>query len=229
EVERRAGIALAAPHAIAFDEADDHLGWSPQPDGRWTLGVHILSGRVADTEGRALRSALRGVISAYGPAIRLTAQQNLLLQDVDSADRAGIDALLRAQGVETDPGALGVRRDALACPAMPTCGLALAESERALPALLEEISALIDELGLRGERISVRMTGCPNGCARPYMGDIGIVGRSKDLYDVYAGGDWANTTLNRLYRSSVPRAQIIDVLRPALLALKQARHQPIPV
>jgi sulfite reductase (ferredoxin) len=224
QVEQRIGFALKPPRAIRFEDVCDHLGWSEQPDGRWSLGIHVLSGRVADTEAVKSRSALRGLIAAYAPGIRLTAQQNILLQDIDAADRAGIDALLRAWGIETEPRSLGIRRDALACPAIPTCGLAVAEAERALPALLDEIGELIDQLGLRGERISIRMTGCPNGCARPYMGDIGIVGRSKDLYDVYFGGDFTNTRLNTLYRASVPRSEIVDTLRPALAAWKAQRH-----
>lgn len=224
EVERRVGYTLAPPREVRFDELDDHLGWSEQPDGRWSLGVHVLSGRIADANGVNLRSALRGTIAAFTPTIRLTPQQNVILQDVEAADRASVDALLRAQGVETDPAALGVRRDALACPAIPTCGLAVAESERVLPELLGEIEALIDELGLRGERISIRMTGCPNGCARPYMGDIGIVGRSKDLYDVYAGGDFTNTRLSELYRASVPRTNLIDTLRDYLTTRKEHAH-----
>ena len=220
EVERRSGVTLEEPHAFAFTGADDHLGFSEQPDGRWTLGIHVLSGRVADARGVNVRTALRGAIAAFVPNVRLTGQQNILLQDIESKDRPAIEALLRAQGVETDPQALGVRRDALACPAIPTCGLALAESERALPELLDEIEVLFDELDLR-ERISIRMTGCPNGCARPYMGDIGIVGRSKDLYDIYAGGDFANTRLSTLYRSAVPRAEIVETLRDYLTTHSQ--------
>jgi sulfite reductase (ferredoxin) len=224
QVEQRIAFALKPPRAIHFEDVCDHLGWSEQPDGRWSLGIHVLSGRVADTEAAKLRSALRGLIAAYAPGIRLTAQQNILLQDIEAADRAGIDALLRAWGIEAEPRALGIRRDALACPAIPTCGLAVAEAERALPALLDEIADLVDELGLSGERISIRMTGCPNGCARPYMGDIGIVGRSKDLYDVYFGGDFTNTRLSTLFRASVPRSEIVDTLRPALAAWKAQRH-----
>jgi sulfite reductase (ferredoxin) len=216
EVERRIGVTLEDPATFAFGDVDDHLGWVEQPDGRWSLGVHVLSGRIADANGTNLRSALRGVIAAFAPAIRLTPQQNVLLLDIDANDREAIEALLQAQGIAADPRALGIRRDALACPAIPTCGLALAESERALPGLLHEIDSLIDELGLREERISIRMTGCPNGCARPYMGDIGIVGRSKDLYDVYTGGDFANTRLSTLYRSAVPRADIVATLREYL-------------
>jgi sulfite reductase (ferredoxin) len=224
EVERRAGFTVAPPRAVRFDEADDHLGWSEQPDGRWSLGVHVLAGRIADANGVNARSALRGTIAAFTPMIRLTPQQNIILQDIEAADRASVEALLRAQGVETDPAALGVRRDALACPAIPTCGLAVAESERALPALLGEVEELLAELGLDDERISIRMTGCPNGCARPYMGDIGIVGRSKDLYDVFVGGDRANTRLNRLFRASTPRTELIDTLRDYLTAREEYVH-----
>ncbi len=213
EVERRLGYTLQPSRAIHFEDVDDHLGWSEQPDGRWSLGIHVLSGRINDASTVRLRTGLRCVIAAFRPSIRLTGQQNILLQDIGAQDRPTIDALLRGHGVETDPRMLGMRRDALACPAIPTCGLAVAEAERALPALLDEIEALVDELGLRDRRISIRMTGCPNGCARPYMGDIGIVGRSKDLYDIYTGGDFTNTRLSTLYRASVPRSEIVATLR----------------
>jgi len=224
EVEMRLGVALEAPGSVEFTDVCDHLGWSLQPDGKWALGIAVLSGRIADTPPMQLRTALRETIARFKPSIRLTGQQNVLLHDVDRAHRASIDALLRGHGVPTDPDALGLRRHALACPAIPTCGLALAESERALPALLDEIANVLDEIGLHGERLSIRMTGCPNGCARPYMGDVGIVGRSRDLYDLFVGGDWANTRLNRLYRSAVPRAQIVDALRPALLEWRDRRR-----
>ncbi len=223
EVESRTGLDLDLPREVAFTDVCDHLGWSRQPDGRWTLGVHVLSGRIADTGQHRLRTGLRRTIEHFRPAIRLTAQQNVLLQDIDSADRAAVDAMFKEHGVSTDPKTLGLRRYALACPAIPTCGLAVAESERALPALLDEIETMLEDLGIADEPLSVRMTGCPNGCARPYMGDIGIVGRSRDLYDLFVGGDWANTHLNRLYRSSVPRAQIVNELRPALIAWRDER------
>ena len=111
----------------------------------------------------------------------------------------------------------------MACPAAPTCGLAVAESERALPDLISEIERELAALALEKERVSVRMTGCPNGCARPYMGDIGIVGRSKDLYDIFLGGDWANTRLNWTFKASVRRANLVDELRPLFVAWKYGR------
>ena len=157
------------------------------------------------------------------PDMRITGQQNLLFVDLTEEQYARIESILREHGVETDLARLGVSRYSMACPAAPTCGLAVAEGERALPALLERIEAELHALDLRGERLSVRMTGCPNGCARPYRGDIGLVGRSAGLYDVFLGGDWENTHLNAHFASGVRYENIPDFLRPLLAKWKADR------
>ncbi len=223
EVERRIGRSLPLPVEVPFDDVRDHLGWHEQADGGFALGLYIENGRVKDTDVARIRTGLRAVVERFKPQIRLTGQQNLLLLGVGSADRAAVTLLLREHGIETDPGALGVRRYAMACPAAPTCGLALTDAERALPDLVTEIERDLEALGLAEERIGMRMTGCPNGCARPYMGDIGFVGRSKDIYDIFLGGDWANTRLNWIYKTGVGRAKLADELRPLFLAWTHGR------
>jgi sulfite reductase (ferredoxin) len=170
-----------------------------------------------------MKTGLRHAIDQFRPGIRLTAQQNILLTDLTDAQREPLEALLNEYGVSTDPQAAGAYRFAMACPALPTCGLSLAEAERALPGIMQQIEADLAALGLAGEPLSVRMTGCPNGCARPYMGDIGIVGRTKDIYNIYIGGDWANTRLNTLYASSVHLKDLAATLYPLLVLWRDER------
>jgi sulfite reductase (ferredoxin) len=148
-----------------------------------------------------------------------------LLTDIAATQRAEIEVLLQGYGIETKPGELGIRRNAMACPALPTCGLAVAEAERVLPGILEKVEGELAALGLEREALSIRMTGCPNGCARPRMGDIGIVGRSLDVYDIYIGGDAANTRLNEPYAQSVKSKGLVEALRPAL-ELWQSERSP---
>ncbi|MBO0782180.1 MAG: NADPH-dependent assimilatory sulfite reductase hemoprotein subunit [Ktedonobacteraceae bacterium] len=225
EVERRLGYKLQDPQEVVLHDVEDHLGWHQQGDGRWFLGLYIENGRVKDTDRVRLRSGLRHAIEQFRPNVRLTAQQNILLTDLSEEQRQPLEELLHSYGISTDPADAGMHRFAMACPALPTCGLALAEAERALPSLIEQIEADLNTLGLAGEPLSVRMTGCPNGCARPYMGDIGIVGRTKDIYNIYIGGDWANTRLNTLYASSVHFSRIATTIQPLLSLWKNERQE----
>jgi len=225
ELERRLGRILSAPRTIAWKGVNDHLGWLRQSDGRWCLGLHVENGRVKDDATIRLRSGLRHVAQTFSPGMRLTGQQNVLLTDIDEAQRPTVDALLATYGVVTDPTAVGAYRHAMACPALPTCGQALSEAERVLPDVVREIEADLASLGLANEPLSVRMTGCPNGCARPFMGDIGFVGRTKDVYNIYIGGDLANTRLNTLYAASVRLPDLASTLRP-LLALWRDDRSP---
>ncbi len=217
EVELRLGYALQSPRPVKISAAKDHLGWHQQSDGRWFLGLHVENGRIKDAAALRLRSGLRHAIEQFRPGIRLTAQQNILLTDLTDAQRQPLTDLLHAYGISTKPDAAGAYRFAMACPALPTCGLALAEAERVLPSVMQEIEADLRELGLAREPLSVRMTGCPNGCARPFMGDIGFVGRTKDVYNIYIGGDLASTRLNILYAPSVHLTKLAETIRPLLI------------
>ena len=223
QVEQRLGYTLRDPRPVELHNVHDHLGWHEQGDGRWFVGLHIENGRIKDTATKQVRTGLRRVISHYRPGIRLTALQNILLTDIPVEQRAGIEAMLAEYGISTRPEDAGTYRFAMACPAMPTCGLALADAERTLPAIMQQIEADLRDLGLEKEPLSVRMTGCPNGCARPYMGDIGFVGRTKDVYSVYVGGDWANTRLNTLYEDSVHVKNLTSTLRPLFVLWKDER------
>jgi sulfite reductase beta subunit-like hemoprotein len=194
----------------------DHLGRHRQADGRWFYGVFVQSGRILDSGSHRLRTALRTIIERFRPSLRLTAQQNLLLTDLDPAALDQVELLLRDHGVIPPLELSAVRRYSVACPALPTCGLAVAESERAIPGLLDQLEAELESLGVGGEPLTVRMTGCPNGCARPYTADIAFVGRSLGLYNVYVGGGLAGDRLVDLYRADVPLEEIVESLRPLL-------------
>ncbi len=223
ELEQRLGHAVADPLPISWQSSEDHLGWHEQGDGRWFLGLYIESGRIKDDEPVRLRSGLRRAIEQFKPGIRLTPQQNILLTDIPAAQREPLAALLAEYGIATDPAALGVRRYSLACPALPTCGLALADAERVLPSVVSQIQDDLTALGLAEEPLSIRMTGCPNGCARPFMGDIGFVGRSKNLYNIYVGGDQINTRMNTLYAADVQFADLARTVRPLLQRWREER------
>jgi sulfite reductase (NADPH) hemoprotein beta-component len=163
-----------------------------------------------------LKTALRQVADRFSVEFRLTANQNVIIANVSEVDRAGIEALLAGHGVRTENQASALHRVALACPALPTCGLALAESERYLPSLIDRIEALCGELGLAGREITIRMTGCPNGCARPYAAEIGFVGKAPGRYQIWLGGNEASTRLNRLWKDNVKDPDLIPELRVVL-------------
>ncbi len=225
EVEQRLRYALQPPRAVVFADVCDHLGWLETRAGDATLGVYVENGRIKDTSQARMRSALRAIVERFHPSLRLTPQQNVLLVGIATAQRKDVETSLRTHGIEIDPARLGVRRYAMACPALPTCGLALTDAERVLPAILDELARELAKLEIPHERLSVRMTGCPNGCARPYMGDVGFVGRSKELYDIYLGGDWANTRLNWVYKTGVRIEDLVAELRPLLRAWRWERSE----
>jgi len=224
ELEARAGFTLEAPRPFAFARQGDLYGWHRQHDGRWFLGLYVEAGRIRDSESRRFKSALRQIVADFEPEVRLTPNQNLILAAVAESDREAVTRILGDHGVPVENQAAAVRRSALACPALPTCGLALAESERALPGLLDRLEALFAELGLGDEEVTVRLTGCPNGCARPFMAEIALVGRAPGKYNLYLGGNLPSTRLNREYRPSVRSEEIVPVLRPVLRRWRDERR-----
>ncbi|MCC7105715.1 MAG: hypothetical protein IT307_11265 [Chloroflexi bacterium] len=188
---------------------DDHVGWTRQADGRWLVGVWVENGRIKDTATRRWKTGLQEIISKFKPEARLTAQQNIVLANIDDAQRPAIAALLARYGLDSGDGSLSaVRRFAMACPALPTCGLAVAESERYLPDLISELEAR----GYGGERIWVRMSGCPNACSRPPTAELGLVGRSLRLYTIYVGGSFEGVRLTQLYKDNVRTDVLADEL-----------------
>jgi sulfite reductase (NADPH) hemoprotein beta-component len=223
EVEQRLGAKLEDARPFHFDRQGDLFGWHQQHDGKAFLGLYVETGRIKDTPTVRLKSALRRVVTEFQPEVRLTPSQNLILANVDSAQRDAITKILAEHGVPVENQATVLRRASMACPALPTCGLALAEAERFLPDLLGRVEGLLGELGLGQEEITIRMTGCPNGCARPYMAEIGFVGKSPGKYQVYLGGNESSTRLNRLFRENVKEAELINELRPVLARFASER------
>ena len=216
EFRRRASFELGAPIPLPSLPFHDHLGRHRQADGRWFYGVFVQSGRITDAAGPRLKTALREIVARFRPGVHLTAQQNLLLTDLDPASLDGVERLLRQYGVTPATELSAARRFSMACPALPTCGLALAESERAIPAILDQFEAALTALGLRDAPLTIRMTGCPNGCARPYTADLAFVGRSLGLYHVYVGGGLAGDRLVDLFRADVRTEDLLPAVRPLL-------------
>jgi sulfite reductase (NADPH) hemoprotein beta-component len=226
EIEARANVKLEPARPFTFTTSGDLYGWHRQFDGRWFVTLFVETGRVKDTEGRRLKTALRQVAERFSEIeFRLTPNQNVILANIDDGAKAAIDALLAEHGVKTTQQASVLHAAALACPALPTCGLALAESERMLPGLVDRLEALCADVGLAGQEIIVRSTGCPNGCARPYMAEIGFVGKAPGRYQIWLGGNAAGTRLNRLWKDAVKEADIEKELRP-VLARYAAEREP---
>jgi sulfite reductase (ferredoxin) len=202
-----------------------HLGWHPQGDGKWFYGLSVENGRVKDEGNHRLRSALRTLIERVKPdELRLTPMQDVLLCGLSSSALPVIRQTLEEFGITPPERLSSVQKFSMSCPAIPTCGLAISESERALPGIIDELEVALRQLGLADERLSVRMTGCPNGCVRPYQSDVGIVGRSGDKYAVFVGGRVLGDRLNFLFQDLVPRAQIVPVLLPLLRHFKEERE-----
>jgi sulfite reductase (NADPH) hemoprotein beta-component len=214
EVEKRAGITLEAARPVEFTRQGDLLGWHRQTNGNYFLGLFVENGRIKDEESYRLKAGLHAAIGKFKPEVRLTASQNLLLVNVKPEQRDSITEILKQHGVSTDNPFSPTRLASMACPALPTCGLSLAESERALPGILTRIEGLLAETGLAKEEIVIRMTGCPNGCARPFMAEIGFVGKAPNKYQLYLGGNEGSTRLNRVYKEMVKTEEIEAELRP---------------
>lgn len=223
-VERRLGYRLAPPEPIDWETSEDHLGWHAQPDGRWFYGLPIENGRISDTPNMALRSGIRAVVERLGVGVHLTPSQSLLFVDVPVERRRQVEAVLSDHGVPTPEAVPVVIRRSMACVALPTCGLALTDAERALPRVIRRLHQRLAELGVTDDAPTVRMSGCPNGCSRPYNAEIGLVGRRSGRYDIHVGGNHLGTRLNTILAENVAEADLVDVLLPALQTWKDHRR-----
>lgn len=225
ELQARLDFPLQPVRPMPPFRLEDHMGWNEQGEGLWYLGIPVENGRIADWDGYRLRSGLRAAIEQFNLGVRLTPQQSILLTHIPADQREAVSALLAEYGVKLIEDFSGVRRYGLACPALPTCSLAITEAERILPSIIDEFEATLSELGIPDEPISVRMTGCPNGCARPFVAEVGFVGRSLNKYTLFLGGRASGERLARPFLDLVEDHQLIPTLRP-LLALYRDTRQP---
>jgi len=223
QVEERLGKALLPWRELPAWTYQDYLGWHEQGDGKWFLGVSIANGRIKDEGEFRLKSALAQLVRDLGLALRITPQQNLLLIDIGPEQMPKIDRVLTEHGVRPVQAIANTERYSMACPALPTCSLALTEAERYLPTLVDQLGLQLQELGLEDEQIAIRMTGCPNGCARPYLGEIGLVGSAADRYHLFLAGNLESTRLNQLFLERVHRDELPGILQSLFVHFKTER------
>ncbi|HNP34553.1 MAG TPA: NADPH-dependent assimilatory sulfite reductase hemoprotein subunit [Woeseiaceae bacterium] len=213
QVVERSGVSLLAPQKFAFVGNGDAYGWQRDDTGRWHYTLFVQNGRVSDSGERRLMSGLAAIAAVHDGEFRLTPNQNIAISNIAESGRARIASLLEEFGIENTLTATPLRLHSMACVAFPTCGLAMAESERYLPGLLDKLDAAMAHAGLGEEAITIRMTGCPNGCARPYIAEIGLVGKGPGTYNLYLGGAFAGDRLGCLYRENIAEPEILEVLQ----------------
>jgi sulfite reductase (NADPH) hemoprotein beta-component len=213
EVEERMGKPLQKSKPYKFTSNGDRYGWISNTDGTWTYTLFIQNGRIKDTEDYLLKTGLREIAQIHKGDFALTPNQHLVITKIQESEKALIESILSKYKINNN-GLSGMRLNSMACVALPTCALAMAESERYLPSLITCIETLLEENGLRDDAITIRMTGCPNGCARPSIAEIAFIGKAPGTYNMYLGGGFAGERLNILYRESVDEEEILKLLKP---------------
>ena len=230
ELEARVGRTLAPPQPLHWVRSVDYLGWHQQGTDAggnpvWFVGVRVIAGRVRDFDSQnRVRSGIREIVERFQPNVGLTSQQNLYLSGISDTDRSAVSQLLRQYGIVEAAELPPVLRHAMSCPALPTCGQAITESERIMPEVVAEIQNELNQVGLSDQIIHLRTTGCPNGCARPYTAEIGIVGASVDMYTIYLGASPLGTRLGKAFAQNVKRKQVAERLRPVIEYYKDTRN-----
>ncbi|MEB8127797.1 NADPH-dependent assimilatory sulfite reductase hemoprotein subunit [Staphylococcus succinus] len=224
ELNKRLGWELEASHPYHFDHNGDRYGWT-EGSGKWHYTLFVQNGRVKDTEDYKLKTALRKIAEIHTGDFRLTPNQNLVIASVDETKKPEIEAIIDEYGLTDGKHYTGLRRNSMACVAFPTCGLAMAESERYLPSLITKIEELLDEAGLNDEEITIRMTGCPNGCARPALAEIAFIGKAPGKYNMYLGASFTGDRLNKIYKENIGEEEILESLRPILLQYAKERNE----
>lgn len=224
KVEEYFGKPLESFKPLPEWKYDDFLGWQEQGDGKLFLGISVENGRIKDEGSFQLRTALREIVQQFDLSIRLTPHHNVILCDIEPDKQQEIEQILTRYGVQIDPNSISpLVRYSMACPALPTCGLAITESERVMPSILQRIEKLLNKLGLEQEALVVRMTGCPNGCARPYMAEIGFVGSAPEAYQMWLGGSPDQTRLAVPYMERLHANDLETQLEPIFTYFKQSR------
>lgn len=223
EVEKRFGKKTEDIHPFSFKEVEHYHGWNDRGDGKWFIGVFVQNGRVKDDGSFKLRSALRKIVETWKCNVVLTPEQDILLSGFTADQKKDVEAVLKSHGVKLPEDWGMIHKNSIACPALPTCGLAISEAERSIPATLDEIYTGLKELGLESEKISIRQTGCPNGCARPYTAEIAFVGRTAGTYNIYLAGSHLGERLNQVFQEKVPNAELAKRLMPIFKLFKSER------
>jgi sulfite reductase (NADPH) hemoprotein beta-component len=223
EVEQRLGERLTPARAVIFEHNGDRFGWIQGADGLWHLTLRIESGRIVDSEKQQALTGLREIAKIHSGDFRLTPNQNLIIASVPEQQRAIIDSLVDQYGLDNYQHSSAIRLHALACVAFPTCTLAMAEAERYLPDFLSKVEVLLETYSLQDAPILLRISGCPNGCSRPYLGEIALVGKALGRYNLHLGADFQGRRLNRLYQENVDEAGILATLQPLLQSYAEQR------
>ncbi|PLT27930.1 assimilatory sulfite reductase (NADPH) hemoprotein subunit [Peribacillus deserti] len=216
ELENRLGWSLAEAKPYVFDHNGDRYGWVQGIQGKWYFTLFVEGGRVADFGDYKLMTGLREIAKIHKGDFRLTANQNLIIGNVSNMKKKQINELLEQYGLTDGRHVSALRRSSMACVALPTCGLAMAEAERYLPGLIDKIETIVDENGLRNEEITIRMTGCPNGCARHALGEIGFIGKAVGKYNMYLGAAFDGSRLSKMYRENIGEEEILNELNMLL-------------
>lgn len=225
QVEQYFGKAIAPAKPLPAWQYFDYLGWHEQGDGKLFFGLSVENGRVKDAGDFRLKTALRTVVEEFKIPMRLTANHNIIFYEIEPAWRDRIDAIWQQHGIVSNPAEIvPLHRTAMACPALPLCGLAVSESERVLPSMVERIQILLKQLGLGKETFVIRMTGCPNGCARPYMAELGFVGIAPGTYQIWLGGNPNQTCLAEPYVQKVLEQDLETFLEPLLVCFRDRRQ-----
>lgn len=224
EINNRLGWQLENKRPYHFEHNGDRYGWT-EGSGKWHYTLFVQNGRVKDTEDYKLKTALRTIAEVHTGDFRLTPNQNLVIANVAAHKKNEIEKIITDFGITDGQHYTGLRRNSMACVAFPTCGLAMAESERYLPSLITKIEDLLDEAGLKEEEITTRMTGCPNGCARPALAEVAFIGKGPGKYNMYLGGGFIGDRLNKIYKENIGEAEILESLRPILLQYAKERTE----
>jgi sulfite reductase (NADPH) hemoprotein beta-component len=224
ELENRLGWKLEEAKPYHFDHNGDRYGWVKGSDKNWHFTLYVQNGRVVDFRDYKLKEGLREIAKVHTGDFRLTPNQNLVIARVSNEKKEQISQLLDQYGLTDGRFHSALRRNSLACVALPTCGLAMAESQRYLPTLIDKIEEILDENGLREEEITIRMTGCPNGCARPALAEIALMGKAVGKYNLYLGGAYNGSRLNKMYRENIGEGEILSELRVLLSRYARERH-----
>ncbi len=224
ELNDRLGREMEQPRAYNFEHNGDRYGWT-KGDGRWHYTLFIQNGRVKDTDEYQLKTALKEIADIHTGDFRLTPNQNLIIANVTNHKKKQITEIIEKYGITDAEHYSGLRKNSMACVAFPTCGLAMAESERYLPSLIDKIEGILDEAGLREEEITIRMSGCPNGCSRPGLAEIAFIGKAPEKYNMYLGGSFKGDRLNKLYKENIGEAEILESLEPMLIQYGKERHE----